>query len=156
MGGASHGGTAVDLDEPRLEVVLVAGAVAADHEVGAVQLERVLALLDYVLRAEHGANDGVLHARIDDALPRVPLTLVAAIQVLVDELAARPHVLLGQLVAALRVVLVLLLYGVVAQMRAGARRVERELLRAESQVAVLVHPNGQRVEVGHQEPRIMN
>lgn len=63
--GRVHGGARVDLDEPGLEV-------AAEDEVGAVQLEAVLPRVYVVLGHLHGVGDGPLHGRVDDAAPHGP------------------------------------------------------------------------------------
>lgn len=62
-----------------------------------------------------------------------------------------PHVLLGQQWVP-RAVLVVLLDGVVGQVYGLIKVLQRVLLGAETEVAVLVEPDGQGVPVSDQEP----
>ena len=58
----------------------------------------------------------------------------------------------GQLTVTLGVVFVVFLNRVVAQMNALLRGIQIELLSTESQVAIFVHPDCQRVKISNQEP----
>ena len=46
----------------------------------------------------------------------------------------------------------MLLYGIVTQVYALLSRTQIEMLGAETKIAILVHPNGQRVAVGDEKP----
>lgn len=63
-GGGTQIRTGVDLDEPRIEVF-------AYHKVRPKQLEGVWPPIHVLLRGQHGAHNGLAHARIDALQPHV-------------------------------------------------------------------------------------
>ena len=67
------------------------------------------------------------------------------------ELFVSPHVLLRKQWVT-RTVLVVLLYGIVRQMYGLIKVLQRVFLRAETEVAVLIEPDGQWVPIRYQEP----
>lgn len=65
---------------------------------------------------------------------------------------AVPHVLLGQTFVTKVIVAIALLYGMIGKVNGFVEIDQREFLRAESKIGFAIHPDGERLNAGHEEP----